>query len=47
MEIEGIMNVIPAVHFPFNVSLEMSGVTRVLQPLGGAGASPGSSQGEM
>ena len=47
MEIEGIMNVIPAVHFPFNISLEMSGVTRVLQPLGGAGASPTSSQGEI
>lgn len=32
MDIEGIMNVIPAVRFPFNVSLELNGVTRVLQP---------------
>lgn len=31
MEIDGIMNVIPAVRFPFNISLEMSGVTRLPQ----------------
>lgn len=32
MDVEGIMNVIPAVRLPFNVSLELGGVTRVLQP---------------
>ncbi len=32
MEVEGIMNVIPSLHFPFNVSLEVNSVTRVLQP---------------
>ena len=31
MEVEGIMNVIPTVRFPFNVSLELSAVTRVLR----------------
>lgn len=29
MEVEGIMNVIPAVHFPLNISLEVSALTRV------------------
>jgi hypothetical protein len=28
MEVEGIMNVIPTLHFPFNISLEVSSVTR-------------------
>jgi hypothetical protein len=32
MAVEGIMNVIPSLRLPFNVSLELSGVTRVLQP---------------
>ncbi len=32
MEVEGIMNVIPTLHFPFNISLEASSVTRVLDP---------------
>jgi hypothetical protein len=31
MEVEGIMSVIPSVHFPFNVSLEVSSTTRVLE----------------
>jgi hypothetical protein len=31
MEIDGVMNVIPSLQFPFVVSLELSGVTRVLQ----------------
>ncbi len=31
MEVEGIMNVIPTLRFPFNISLEVSSVTRVLQ----------------
>ena len=30
MEVEGIMSVIPTVHFPFNVSLEVSSTTRML-----------------
>jgi hypothetical protein len=47
MEVEGIMNVIPTLHFPFNISLEVGGVTRVLQPHVEAGASPSSSQTEM
>lgn len=38
METEGIMNVIPTLHFPFNVTLEVNSVTRVFQPP--AGASP-------
>ncbi len=29
MEVEGIMNVIPTVRFPFTISLEMTSVTRV------------------
>lgn len=32
MEVEGIMNVIPRVRFPFSVSLEIGGISRVLQP---------------
>ena len=32
MEVEGIMNVIPTLHFPFNISLEVSSMTRVQQP---------------
>ena len=36
MEVEGIMNVIPAVHFPLNISLEVSALTRVLEHHGGA-----------
>jgi hypothetical protein len=47
MEVEGIMTVIPTLQFPFNISLEVSSVTRVLQPHAGAGASPSSSQREM
>jgi hypothetical protein len=31
MEVEGVMNVIPSLHFPFKISLEVSGVSRVLQ----------------
>ncbi len=34
MEVEGIMNVMPSLHFPFNISLEVSNVIRVLQPAG-------------
>ncbi len=44
MEVEGIMNVIPTFHFPFNVSLEVSSVTRVLQPPSGASPSSGRNQ---
>ena len=32
MKVEGIMNVIPTFKVPFNISLKVSGVTRVLQP---------------
>ncbi len=40
MEVEGIMNVIPSLHFPCNVSLEVTSVIRVLEyPLGQAGQS--------
>jgi hypothetical protein len=37
MEAQGVMNVIPRLHFPFNISLDVSGVTRVLhtQPASG------------
>ncbi len=45
MEVEGIMNVTPSLHFPFNVSLEVNSVTRVLQPP--SGASPSSVQNQM
>lgn len=38
MEVEGVMNVVPTVHFPLKISLEVKGVTRVLQPH--AAASP-------
>jgi len=31
MEVEGVMNVIPTLRFPFNISLQVNGVTRVLQ----------------
>jgi len=31
MEVEGIMNVIPMLKFPFNISLEVNSVTRVFQ----------------
>jgi len=31
MEVEGIMTVIPTVEFPFDISLEVSSLTRVLQ----------------
>lgn len=40
MEAEGVMSVIPSLQFPFNVSLEVGSVTRVLQPQPQAGASP-------
>jgi len=36
MEVEGIMNVIPIFRFPFNIWLEVSSVTRVLQDYAGA-----------
>ncbi len=42
MDVEGIMNVIPTLHFPFNISLEVTSVIRVLQPP--AGPPPSSSQ---
>ncbi len=45
MEVEGIMNVIPMLQFPFNIWLEVSSVTRVLQHH--AGASPSPSQNEI
>ncbi len=44
MEVEGIMNVIPRLHFPFSIWLELSSVTRVLQPP--AGSSPPLGQAE-
>jgi hypothetical protein len=31
MEVEGIMNVVPSLRFPFDISLEVKGVTRVLR----------------
>jgi len=31
MEVEGIMNVIPTLKFPFNIYLEVSSVTRLFQ----------------
>jgi hypothetical protein len=31
MQVEGIMNVVPRVHYPFHVRLEVIGVTRVLE----------------
>ncbi len=39
MQVEGIMNVIPSLHFPFNISLEVSKVIRVLQYDGSDGDS--------
>jgi hypothetical protein len=44
MEVEGIMNVIPTLHFPFDIWLGLGNVTRVLQQQ--AGASPSRSQHE-
>ena len=44
MEVEGIMNVMPTLHSPLSVWLELSSVTRVLQQ---AGASPSPSQNEI
>ena len=35
MAVEGIMNVVPRVRFPFELYLEVQGVTRVLQPAAG------------
>jgi hypothetical protein len=40
MEVEGIMNVIPTMRFPFTISLAVSGVTRVLRPPDEVGAPP-------
>jgi hypothetical protein len=31
MEGEGIMNVVPTVSFPFNISLEVQGITSVIK----------------
>jgi hypothetical protein len=31
MEIEGVMNVTPSLHYPLSIRLELSGVTAVLQ----------------
>ncbi len=45
MEVEGIMNVIPALRFPFKIWLEVTSVTRVLQH--DAGTSPSRSQSEI
>jgi hypothetical protein len=42
MEVEGIVSVIPTLQFPFDISLEVSTVTRVLQPH--VAAFPSSSQ---
>ena len=39
LESEGIMNVIPSLHFPFNIWLEVSSVIRVLQQDGAASLS--------
>ena len=36
MEVEGVMNVMPAVRFPLDVRLELAGVSRVTQDRGGA-----------
>ena len=41
MEIEGVMNVIPSLHFPLSLRLELSGVTPVLQHDAEASPSPG------
>ena len=46
MEVEGIMNVMPTLRFPFNIWLELGSVTQVLQPQRGARAFPSSSQKE-
>jgi hypothetical protein len=47
MEVEGIMNVMPTLRFPFNISLELAGVTRVLQPRVGAEAPASSGHAQM
>lgn len=39
MEVEGIMTVVPTLHFPFNISLEMSSLTRVLEHRAGVSQS--------
>ncbi len=39
MEVGGVMNVIPTLHFPFNISLEVTSVTRVLQQPAGPSTS--------
>ncbi len=44
MEAEGIMNVIPSLKFPFNIWLEVTSVTRVLQHDAGASPSQGQNQ---
>ena len=41
MEIEGVMNVIPSLHFPLNIRLELSGVTPVHVRDAEAAPSPG------
>ena len=43
MDVEGIMSVMPTLGFPFNVWLELGGVTRVLQAQGGAATLPSAS----
>lgn len=47
MEVEGIMNVIPRLQFPFNISLEVSSVTRVLKSHAGPEALRSITQNEM
>jgi hypothetical protein len=37
MEVEGLMNIIPTVSFPFNISLELQGITSVEQKPSGIG----------
>jgi hypothetical protein len=44
MEVEGIMNVMPTLRFPFDIWLELGTVTRVLQPQGEAAAFASGSQ---
>ena len=38
MEVEGIMSVVPTVQFPFNMTLEVSSMTRLAQPQARPGA---------
>ncbi len=40
MQVEGIMNVIPSLHFPFNIHLQVSKLIRVLLQDGSAGRGP-------